>query len=418
MHLVATECSAEIAYQVRDIGIASRYASYAAINNKGQTLAWFYRDEANDLTAVRFDDGNTVYDDIPFYPIMNDAGQLISSAAVKNEMGQYVIRVWDHGAVRDVVNLGDETATVWSINSLGQFTATIGNDLKRRAVIGDLDGNLTDLGTLDGAYLSQMFINDRGEVGGLTYRIAVNEDGVEYADFAGGFYFQDGAIREIGTLGGYYTFPRDINNKGQLVGASSIVSVDLRAFVYSSDEGMRDLGMGSFGVATAINNHGVIVGQEDRTFITESGTYTSQAGFVYDPAYGKRWLEDLLPPNSSWRFLDLFDVNDADQIAAVVYRNDELPRAVILTPVPEPGTALLMTVGLAVIGTTCVWRGGRYRSLLAAIDQSLPIATVMRPFPRRWRQTVEKQRVMAAGRGANCLTDPGSPFIIEIVQPA
>ena len=69
-----------------------------------------------------------------------------------------------------------------------------------------------DLGKPSGMMGQAVALNDRGQIVGRTW----NQQGVNYA-----FIWQDGVMRDLGTLGGM-TFPTDINERGQVVGRSSV----------------------------------------------------------------------------------------------------------------------------------------------------------------------------------------------------
>ncbi|MGO9239910.1 MAG: IPT/TIG domain-containing protein [Bryobacteraceae bacterium] len=72
-------------------------------------------------------------------------------------------------------------------------------------------------------------------------------------------------ITSLGTLGGYFSYARAINDSGQIVGDSSTIASSDDIFSYTTLGGMVDLGLlggnlGPNGVATAINGAGQIVG--------------------------------------------------------------------------------------------------------------------------------------------------------------
>jgi probable HAF family extracellular repeat protein len=90
-------------------------------------------------------------------------------------------------------------------------------------------------------------VNDRNEIVGL--------------DEAGGVRWRDGVVTRLGTLGGDFSVPDDINNRGQIVGRSATASGDEHAFLWYRGA-MTDLGTlgGSTSRASAINDRGDIVG--------------------------------------------------------------------------------------------------------------------------------------------------------------
>ena len=94
---------------------------------------------------------------------------------------------------------------------------------------------------------------------------------------------------DLGTLGGSFTFPSSVNNRGQVVGTSTTVGDNLNtrhAFLWTETTGMVDLG--TFGGATSsaadVNNRGAVVGSSRGTFPLERFTHaflwTRQDGMV------------------------------------------------------------------------------------------------------------------------------------------
>jgi probable HAF family extracellular repeat protein len=131
------------------------------------------------------------------------------------------------------------------------------------------NGRMIDLGTLEGGYESYATgVDNRGQVTGS----AVNTIPDPFSPFGlqnRGFLWQDGTMRDLGTLGGPDTAPGPMNEQGQIAGFS------LTSFIPNPTTGiptadpflwkdgrMLDVGTlgGTFGNANALNNHGQVVG--------------------------------------------------------------------------------------------------------------------------------------------------------------
>ena len=69
---------------------------------------------------------------------------------------------------------------------------------------------VTDLGTLGGSFSGPLDLNVRGEVVGVSVTAA--EDGIR------GFVWRRGVMRDIGTLGGPMSAANGINSSGQVSG--------------------------------------------------------------------------------------------------------------------------------------------------------------------------------------------------------
>ena len=78
-----------------------------------------------------------------------------------------------------------------------------------------LDYTISDLGTL-GDYSLAYGLNNSGQVVGIN-NTCCNDDG---GNFNRGFLYSNGAMTDLGTLGGSYISATAINNNGQIVGWS------------------------------------------------------------------------------------------------------------------------------------------------------------------------------------------------------
>ena len=132
------------------------------------------------------------------------------------------------------------------------------------------NGTVTDLGNLGGSLFSEAIaINNRGQVVGATDLPGDTNFFVGPFSNFHGFLWQNGNIRDLGTLAGDVTgFANAINNSGQVVGTGFFGNGQSRAFLWQAGV-MTDLNALVPGApfsplylvqANAINDRGEIVG--------------------------------------------------------------------------------------------------------------------------------------------------------------
>ncbi len=150
------------------------------------------------------------------------------------------------------------------------------------------------------------------------------------------------SITYLSGLGSEYTWVEDINDAGQVAGFSQTGDGLERACLW---DGPSILNLGSLGAtasrAYAINNLGQVVGN-----IWDEGHYRA---FVYTNGQ-MHDLNDLIPPHLGWSLCEAEDINDHGQIVGWGSVNGEY-RSFLLTPIPEPATAVLLLAGAVLVVT-------------------------------------------------------------------
>ncbi len=177
--------------------------------------------------------------------------------------------LWQNGRIIDLGTLGGNESSAFSVNSRGQVVGVAVNTIpdpfsflatQLRAFLWQ-NGSMQDLGTLGGPEGWALFINERGQVAGLslTNFTANPTTGFPTQD---PFLWEKGKMLDLGTLGGTVGSPLALNNRGQVVGSSNLAG-DIYFHPFLWDRGaLTDLGTlgGSYGSANSLNDAGEIVG--------------------------------------------------------------------------------------------------------------------------------------------------------------
>jgi probable HAF family extracellular repeat protein len=231
------------------------------------------------------------------------------------------------------------------------------------------DGVMRDLGTPPTSTMSGAIdVNDRGLVLGgdglgVTYFwqsgewVRVSAPGFpdrinKFGDIAGAYtnaagrshaYLLKGSVlHDVGTLGGAWSSPSGINDRGAIVGHSSLPGeTRIHAFKYQ-DGAIVDLGTlgGTFSVANAINNHGVVVG-------ASWDAARDAFAFVHDGGVMRRLLPELPAPQNPTAINDRGAVvGHLGQNGSFLYDNGEVTLLESIPEVKAAGWTQLIPTGI------------------------------------------------------------------------
>jgi probable HAF family extracellular repeat protein len=172
------------------------------------------------------------------------------------------------------------------------------------------NGAIQDLGTLGGNDAVAVIANDRGQVAGLSYTNSIPNPvtGLPTLD---PFIWEKGTMTDLGTLGGTAGWPWFLNDSGQVVGQSNLADdVHFHAFLWERGV-LKDLGTlgGNNSSPRWVNDAGEIVGRADlypglitrHGFLWKNGVMTDLGVVGSDPcstAYAINSSEQIVGDSS------------------------------------------------------------------------------------------------------------------------
>lgn len=187
--------------------------------------------------------------------------------------------LWQGGRIANLGTLGGNQSVAFWLNNRDQVVGAAANSVpdpvsmfglgtQTRAFLWQ-NGAMRDLGSLGGPDAAAFFINGAGQVAGNAYTdSAVNL--VTGSPTTHPFLWQDGHMQDLGTLGGTLATVAlwdALNDRGEIVGQSSLSGDQtFHPFLWDG-RSLTDLGTfgGDLGSASAINNSGQVVGWADTT---------------------------------------------------------------------------------------------------------------------------------------------------------
>jgi probable HAF family extracellular repeat protein len=188
--------------------------------------------------------------------------------------------LWQNGGITDLGTLpeGGYESFASAVNSRGQAVGFALNTIpdpfslagpgffptQTRAFLWQ-NGAMQDLGTLGGSGAFAYFVNEGGQIAGQSYTNSTPNPvtGIPTID---PFLWENGTMLDLGSLGGTLSTTTAFNNRGDIVG-SSYLAGDLKShpYLWTKNRGMQDLGTlgGDNGVTNWVNEAGDIAGKAD-----------------------------------------------------------------------------------------------------------------------------------------------------------
>lgn len=224
-----------------------------------------------------------------------------------------VAAMFENGQVIDLGTLpGGHQSFAQDINDQGQVAGDSSNGVadpfsffgwgtQTRGFIWE-NGKMTDLGTLGGTDTVEYVMNQHGQIAGWSYTNATPSPatGLPTTD---PFLWQKGHMQDLGTLGGTFGVTDWMNDRGEVVGMSDLAGDrSFHPFLWNG-RNMLDLGTlgGDTGEAYWVNNAGHAVGHAD----LPDGTHH---GFLWADGV----MRDLVPVNDA-PCSNTFSINNLDE---------------------------------------------------------------------------------------------------------
>jgi len=284
--------------------------------------------------------------------------------------------VWQNGVLTALPTLGGNNAAAYEINGAGEAVgvaetgvadATCNAPLKGRfeAVMWTRDGHAHELRPIAGDNVGfALRNNDRGQVVGST-GVCANTVPNGFAIGPHAVLWDNGSPTYLGNLGGVDAdlgVAADVNNQGQVVGASGSTHGTIHGFLWTRSEGMRDLGLLSTDASDAantpleINERGQMVGASCDITLVTCRAYIWQNGAYAD-------LNDLVDPGSSLYLVLPFGINNRGEVVGLgVVRSTGEPHAFLARPVQGarrivPSGSIPPALRPHIAGDRLGWRG-------------------------------------------------------------
>jgi probable HAF family extracellular repeat protein len=186
--------------------------------------------------------------------------------------------IWKNGQITNLGTFGGHESVAFAVNSSDQVTGCAANNIpdpdglwgvQNRAFLYQ-NGMLTDIGTLGGTDACGTYINDAGQIVGISF--TANNDFHT-------FIYANQQMTDIGTLGGTFTSPNWVNASGQIVGVSNLTGDSIGHAFFWDGAAIHDLGSlsSSFGSnyseALSVNDAGDAVGYSLASVTAYHATY-------------------------------------------------------------------------------------------------------------------------------------------------
>ncbi|MDH4201534.1 MAG: hypothetical protein OEV87_01400 [Phycisphaerae bacterium] len=332
---------AEILYDIIDLGtLGGSHSEAYSINNQRQVVGWSYT-IAGLSHATLFDSSGQQQNNID----LGTYGVTESKAYSINDLGNIVgsgsrAILFDSTGAGNNISLGVSVGTqsyALSINNHNRIVGWSGYKATEFDFSGT--GNNINLGTTDSTVSYSYSMNDNGQIVG------------QRTGYAAIFDYDNGSIISLGDLGGGQSCAYSNNNNNQVAGYAWTATGKTHATLFDMTGGNNNIDLGTVGtsandnesMAFSINNMGQIVGR--------SGVYGFRRAALFDASGNGNNIDlnTLIDNSLGWNLIEARDINDNGWIVGYGINPNGEHHAYLLTPIPEPTTFSLLTVGVLLL---------------------------------------------------------------------
>jgi probable HAF family extracellular repeat protein len=224
---------------------------------------------------------------------------------------EYHAVIWRNGALSDLGTFGGNVSQAFAANNLGQVVGVAANAVadqyasglgicatwncwpvatQQRAFLWE-GGRLQDLGTLGGDDAAAYFVNQNGQVAGVSYTDTA-PNSTTGLPTQHPFLWDRGRMVDLGSLGGTHGVAYGLNNQGQVAGNSNVAGDQFWHAFFWNQGVMADLGTlgGDISFGAWLNDAGNVVGgsllegdQEEHAFLWHNAAMTDLGTVPGDP---------------------------------------------------------------------------------------------------------------------------------------
>jgi probable HAF family extracellular repeat protein len=192
---------------------------------------------------------------------------------------------WSNGSIIDLGTFGGNESLANAVNNRGQVVGLATNAIsdplnfygygtQMHAFLWQ-DGVMRDLGTLGGPDSIAFWVNEAGQIAGISYINSIPNP-LTTLPTMHPFLWENGTMHDLGTIGGTQVFQLNgLNGLGQVVGSMTLADEDpkhVHPFLWDG-ETLLNLGTlgGDFGEANWLNDAGEVVGHADTSSACPGG---------------------------------------------------------------------------------------------------------------------------------------------------